>query len=115
MKNTLLVILLLSVFAIMAITSIMHKSGTCDEIAHHIPAGVVFLEKGDLKMSTESPPLPKYIIAAPVVFFLKPALPEDKQIWRNQDRAIFSRDFFFKYNNNPKKMLLVFYKKTMHD
>jgi len=105
MKNTILVILLLGIFALLAITSIAGKSGTCDEIAHHIPAGVVFLEKGDLKMATDSPPLPKYIVAAPIVCFLNPALPDNKDIWRDQDRAKFSRDFFFKYNSSAKKML----------
>ncbi|MDP8297436.1 MAG: glycosyltransferase family 39 protein [Candidatus Orphnella occulta] len=105
MKNTILVILLLGIFALLAITSIAGKSGTCDEIAHHIATGVVFLEKGDLKMSTESPPLPRYIVAAPVVAFLDPVLPTDKNVWRNQDRAVFGRDFFFKYNSNSKQML----------
>jgi hypothetical protein len=105
MKKIILVILLLSIFAFLAVSSIMKKSGTCDEIAHHIPSGVVFLEKGDLKMATDSPPLAKYLVAAPVVFFLKPVLPDNKDIWRNQDRAAFSRDFFFKYNNNAKEML----------
>jgi len=105
MKKIIFVVLLLGIFAFLAISSIIRKSGTCDEIAHHIPAGVVFLEKGDLKMATDSPPLPKYLVAAPIVFFLRPVLPENKDIWRNPDRAKFSRDFFFKYNNNAKRML----------
>ncbi|MDP8297404.1 MAG: glycosyltransferase family 39 protein [Candidatus Orphnella occulta] len=105
MKNNILVILLLSIFTLLAVTSIIAKSGTCDEIAHHIATGAVFLEKGDLKMSTESPPLPRYIVAAPIVFFLDPVLPANKDVWRNEDRAEFSRDFFFKYNNNAKQML----------
>ncbi len=105
MKKIIAVILLLSIFTFLAISSILRKSGTCDEIAHHIPSGVVFLEKGDLKMATDSPPLAKYLVAAPVVLFLKPTLPDNKDIWRNQDRAAFSRDFFFKYNKNAKAML----------
>ncbi len=105
MKRIALVVLLLGIFAFLAISSIVRKSGTCDEMAHHIPPGVVFIEKGDLKMATDSPPLPKYIVAAPVAAFLDPVLPADKNVWRNQDRAAFSRDFFFKYNNNSKQML----------
>jgi len=107
MKYTISVILLLCLFAVMAVTSIMQKSGTCDEIAHHIPSGAVFLLKGDLKMATDSPPLPKYIVALPTIFFLRPNIPNDQRIWRNEDRAAFSRDFFFKYNNFSKKMIFL--------
>ena len=107
MKKIVLIILLLSIFTFLAISSIVRKSGTCDEIAHHIPSGIVFLQKGDLKMATDSPPLGKYIVAAPILFFLDPVLPGDKNVWRNQDRAIFGRDFFFKYNNNARRMLFV--------
>ncbi len=83
----------------------LNTSGTPDEIAHHIPAGVILLKKGDFKMDTSQPPLSRYIIAAPVVFFLKPGLPDDAAQWRRQDRGEFGRDFFFKYNHMPKKML----------
>ncbi len=107
MKNIILPILLLFVFIVLAVSSMLQKSGTCDEIAHHIPAGVIFLTKGDLKMDTSQPPLSRYIVAAPVVFLLKPHMPDDRQQWRREDRGAFGRDFFFKYNNQARKMLFV--------
>ncbi|MBN1405712.1 MAG: glycosyltransferase family 39 protein [Candidatus Omnitrophica bacterium] len=105
MKYIVLCVLLAAVFTFMAISSALWHSGTCDEIAHHIPSGVVSIVKGDLKMDTSQPPLSRYIIAAPVVWLLKPALPDDSKEWRKEDRAEFGRDFFFKYNNNSKQIL----------
>jgi 4-amino-4-deoxy-L-arabinose transferase-like glycosyltransferase len=105
MKQTLSVIGLLVVFIILAVSSMLQKSGTCDEIAHHIPVGVVILTRGDLKMDTSQPPLARYIMALPIVLFLNPQLPQDPAAWRVEDRSSFGRDFFFKYNHNPKKIL----------
>ncbi|MDP8297930.1 MAG: phospholipid carrier-dependent glycosyltransferase [Candidatus Orphnella occulta] len=107
MKNIIIVIVLLSIFTSLAITSMIQKSGTPDEIAHQITSGVIMLKKGDLKYDTAHPPLARYIIAAPVVLFLNPKLPDKKQVWRVDDRAEFARDFFFKYNNQSKQMLFV--------
>ena len=105
MKYSILIIFLLCLFAVMAVTSITQKSGTCDEIAHHIPSGAVIISKGDFKMSTESPPLPRCIIALPSVTLLQSNIPDDMKTWRNENRAVFGRDFFFRYNSFPKKML----------
>ena len=45
MKYIIPLILSISIFAALATSSMLQKSGTCDEIAHHIPSGVVFLKK----------------------------------------------------------------------
>ncbi|MEI8349160.1 MAG: phospholipid carrier-dependent glycosyltransferase [Candidatus Omnitrophota bacterium] len=105
MKNIIAVIILLCIFVVLVISSMRENSGTCDEIAHHIPAGVIMLTKGDLKMDTSQPPLARYIIALPVVLFLNPVVPTEKEIWRVEDRSIFGRDFFFKDNIHPKRIL----------
>ncbi|MDP2923618.1 MAG: glycosyltransferase family 39 protein [Candidatus Omnitrophota bacterium] len=105
MKTKIVVALLFAIFAGLAISSMLQQSGTCDEIAHHIPVGVVMMTKGDLKLDTSQPPLSRYITALPVVLFLNPRLPQNRAEWRTDDRASFGRDFFFKYNNHPKQML----------
>ena len=48
MKNTILVILLLGIFALLAITSIAGKSGTCDEIAGGLDNGWQYLRDSNI-------------------------------------------------------------------
>lgn len=107
MKSKIYVFALLSIFFILVFTSSLQNSGTCDEIAHHIPVGYVLLTKWDFKMDTSQPPLPRYILALPLKLFTKVNMPDDKNAWRVEDRSIFGRNFFFKYNNDPKKMILL--------
>ena len=85
MKYTTITLLLLIVFASLAITSMQRKSATCDEVAHHIPSGYVFLTMGDLRFDTNAPPLPRYIAALPMLL-MDINLPSDKNFWRREFR-----------------------------
>jgi len=107
MKYIFLAAALLIIFAALAISATTHQSATCDEVAHHIPVGYVLLTKWDFKMDTSQPPLSRYIIALPLKIFMKIKMPEDKNEWRRPDRSSFGRDFFYKYNHDPKKMVLI--------
>lgn len=98
---------LLLIFLILTASSALNTSGTCDEIAHHIPVGCVLLSKWDFKMDTSQPPLSRYIIALPLKLFMKINIPDDKAEWRRPDRASFGRDFFYRYNNEPARILLL--------
>ncbi len=106
MKITILVIILLSVFAILTISSMRQNSATCDEIAHHIPVGYVLLTKWDFKMDPSQPVLPRYLVALPLKLFMNIKMPDDKAVWRAADRSVFGRDFFYKYNNDQVRMVL---------
>jgi len=99
------VLLLLCLFGVQAVTSMRLKSATCDELAHHIPAGYVLLEKGDFQMDPSQPPLARYIAALPLKLFMDVRMPEDRSEWRREDRGSFGRDFFYKYNDSPERML----------
>lgn len=105
MKKIIAVVILLSIFVVLIVSSMLENSGTCDEIAHHIPVGVIMLTKGDLKIDTSQPPLARYIMALPVVLFLNPVIPTEKEIWRVDDRSIFGRNFFFRNNIHQKRIL----------
>ncbi len=105
MKIKIFVIILLSIFAVLTISSMRQNSATCDEIAHHIPVGYVLLNKWDFKMDTSQPPLPRYIVALPLKLFMNINMPDDRALWRVQDRSIFGRDFFYKYNRDQIKMV----------
>ncbi len=59
-------ILLLGVMAVLAGGAALTESVTVDEVAH-IGAGVSYLQKFDLRMNEEHPPLPKILAATPLV------------------------------------------------
>ena len=64
---TLVVALLLALMAALAGGAAQRESVTIDEVAH-IGAGVSYLQKLDLRMNAEHPPLPKVLAALPLVF-----------------------------------------------
>lgn len=111
MKNKLhvyfIAFVLLAVFTLLAVSSIWpdRKSPTADELAHHIPVGYVLLSKGDFKMDPSQPPLPRYIAALPLKLFMDLNMPDDRNEWRREDRSEFGKDFFYKYNSQPHRMI----------
>ena len=105
MKTKITVILLLTVFAVLGFTSMLRKSATCDEVAHHIPSGYIFLSKQDLRFDTSTPPLARYIAAFPLIF-MDINIPDSQDFWRREDRAEFARDFFKLNMDNYKNILL---------
>jgi 4-amino-4-deoxy-L-arabinose transferase-like glycosyltransferase len=58
--------LLLALMAVLAGGAALRESVTVDEVAH-IGAGVSYLQKLDLRMNAEHPPLPKVLAALPLV------------------------------------------------
>jgi Dolichyl-phosphate-mannose-protein mannosyltransferase len=65
-KTYLAVTLLLLMMALLAGGAAWHESVTIDEVAH-IGAGVSYLQKFDLRMNPEHPPLAKVVAALPLV------------------------------------------------
>jgi hypothetical protein len=59
-------VLLLALMALLAGGSARRESVTIDEVAH-IWAGVSYLQKLDMRMNEEHPPLAKVLAAAPLV------------------------------------------------
>ena len=60
-------ILLLALMAVLMVGAIRRESITLDEVAH-IGAGVSYLQKLDLRLNTEHPPLGKVICRIAVSF-----------------------------------------------
>lgn len=92
------------VFLAMAATGMTQKSLTCDEASHHIASGYVFLTKGDFAFSTEAPPLPRYIVAAPLLF-MDINMPADRAFWAREDRGEFSREFLYSLNRSKVEII----------
>ncbi|HKW35481.1 MAG TPA: glycosyltransferase family 39 protein [Candidatus Acidoferrum sp.] len=64
--TSILALLLLALMAVLAGGAALRESVTLDE-ASHIGAGVSYLQKLDLRMNPEHPPLPKVLAAIPLV------------------------------------------------
>ncbi|MCK9614377.1 MAG: glycosyltransferase family 39 protein [Candidatus Omnitrophica bacterium] len=106
MKKIIIVILLLSIFSALAISSMLQQSGTCDEIAHHIPAGYSYYKKWDFRLNPSNPPLSRYIMAFPLAF-LDLKAPFDDKSWQEADTPAFGRKFFFEYNKEKSRTILL--------
>lgn len=64
--STILAVLLLALMAVLAGGAALRESVTVDEVSH-IGAGVSHLQKFDLRLNSEHPPLPKILAAIPLV------------------------------------------------
>ncbi len=104
-KLTLSVILiLLTCFFILALTSLSQKSVTMDEIIY-IPAGYSYLTTGDYRLNPETAPLIKLIAGAPLLL-LKPHLPLDHLSWLEADDINFAHQLLYFQNNNTDRLVL---------
>lgn len=64
--SSILAVLLLALMAVLAGGAALRESATVDEVSH-IGAGVSYLQKLDLRLNPEHPPLPKVLAAIPLV------------------------------------------------
>ena len=64
--SAILAILLLALMAVLSGGAALRESATVDEVSH-IGAGVSYLQKLDLRLNPEHPPLPKILSAIPLV------------------------------------------------
>lgn len=92
-----ILIVLVVLFVALGVSSLIGKSPTADELAHHIPTGYVFLKTGDFAYATDAPPLARILEAAPLLA-LGLELPQERSFWAREDRAEFSREFFYSLN-----------------
>lgn len=88
---------LLIVHFVLAITSVLHKSNTYDELAH-LTRGYSYALTDDFRLGPPHPPLAHYWAAIPGrAMSVKP--PErDQAAWRTSDVWVIGRQFFY-YNN----------------
>ena len=66
-------LLLLGIFAVLAVSSMARMSVTGDEVTH-LPAGYTYVTTGDFRLNMQHPPLMKVLAALPLLALdLKPA------------------------------------------
>jgi hypothetical protein len=95
------------IFTVLSVTSLLRKSPTCDETGHHIGAGYVYITKGDLVFSTDTPPLSRYLMALPLLA-LDLNLPDDRDFWAREDRGEFVQEFVFSENRDKAGSIVFF-------
>ena len=94
----LIVCFLLVIFLVQAITSMMQKSPTADEAAHHIATGYSFLKTKDFRLNSTGPPLMEELSAIPLLFMKDLKTPLDHSSWDEIQRTEFGEQFLYVYN-----------------
>ena len=110
-KFSLTAVLLLALMALLAGGAARHESATIDEVAH-TGAGVSYLQKLDMRMNEEHPPLAKVLAAVPLV--LRGAHADYSHLSWTFSNKIFNQllgewvwgDWFLMHWNDPYSTML---------
>ena len=86
---------LLVIFFAQATASMLQKSPTADEAAHHIATGYSFLKTRDFRLNSTAPPLMEELSAIPLLFMDGLRLPLDHPSWTSIQRTEFGWQFLF--------------------
>ena len=109
------VFLLLTVFGVLAITSMWNDSANYDERIH-LPAGYSYLTRQDMRLNPEHPPLVKDLTALPLLF-MKINFPYENPGWNTvltseksrtpawQTDVTFGNDLLYYFGNDAQKMM----------
>ncbi|MFH1175171.1 MAG: glycosyltransferase family 39 protein [bacterium] len=89
-------LVLLSIMAVCAITSMAGDSAIVDEIAH-IPAGYSYLKYGDYRLNPEHPPLIKDLAGLPLQF-MNLKFPEKHSTWTQDVNGQWEAGWHFIYH-----------------
>jgi tetratricopeptide (TPR) repeat protein len=96
-------LLLLGIFAVLAVSSMARMSVTGDEVTH-LPAGYTYVTTGDFRLNMQHPPLMKVLAALPLLALdLKPAT-ESRAFLRDREWR-FGRDFLTD-NRTPMRRIV---------
>ena len=110
-----LVILLLIIFAVLAVTSMWNDNANYDERIH-LPAGYSYITQKDMRLNPEHPPLVKDLAALPLLF-MKINFPYSSSGWNTllvsdinrtpswQTDVQFGNDLLYYSGNDAQKMM----------
>jgi len=110
-KRYLIVSILLVIFFVQAVTSMLQKSPTADEAAHHIAPGYSFMKTRDFRLNSTGPPLMEELSAIPLLFMKDLKISIDHPSWAETQRTEFSRQFLF-VDNVDKVDRIVFWSRV---
>ncbi len=110
-KRYFIVSILLVIFFVQAVTSMLQKSPTADEAAHHIAPGYSFMKTRDFRLNSTGPPLMEELSAIPLLFMKDLKISIDHPSWAGIQRTEFSRQFLF-VDNVDKVDSIVFWSRV---
>jgi len=96
----LIVCFLLVVFFVQAVISMMQKTPTADEAAHHIATGYSFLKTKDFRLNSTGPPLMEELSAIPLLFMRDLEIPLGHSSWAKIQRTEFAEQFLYVDNKD---------------
>lgn len=96
----LIVCFLLIIFFVQAIISMMQKSPTADEAAHHIATGYSFLKTKDFRLNSTGPPLMEELSAVPLLLMKDIKISLDHSSWTKVQRTKFGEQFLYVDNKD---------------
>ena len=92
--HTTLAVLCAALHAVLAVTAMVDKSMTADEIAH-LTAGHAYNTRGDYRLQPENGNLPQRLAALPLTLAGDPLPPTNLEIWRTADVWKYGHLFFY--------------------
>lgn len=95
-------LLLLTIFLVLAASSMRINSATSDEVAH-IPSGYTYWKYFDYKINPEHPPLIKLWATIPLLI-INPSFPSDSGYWERGDQWEFGRQFLYWSGNDADQI-----------
>jgi 4-amino-4-deoxy-L-arabinose transferase-like glycosyltransferase len=96
---------LLAIHFVLAVTSVMNKCSTCDEMAH-LPAGYCYWVHNDYRLNPENGNLPQRWCAIPLLFGTYSFPAEQSRFWTASNVWTIGYDFFYREGNDIQAMLL---------
>lgn len=106
-KDIVILVSLVAIFICLSVTSLVQKSPTVDEVSRHIPTGYVFLKTRDFAYATDTPPLGRYIVGAPLLC-MNLILPENRDFWARENQSEFSQKFLYELNRKSAVDIVLF-------
>jgi len=99
----LIVAFLLSIMFILAVSSMLQKSVTSDEVTH-LPAGYSYIKTNDFRMNPEHPPLVKELSGL-FLLLINPNIDVGSESWENTWQWVFGKDLLYNLNDNTDEIL----------
>jgi hypothetical protein len=108
--HKIIVAAILSVFFVISLLNAKNDSATFDEVAH-IPAGFSYVEKHDMRLNPEHPPLLKDLIGFPLLF-LNLNFDTNTAFWKGEfprlwddGQWVAGKHLLYEAGNNPDQIL----------
>jgi len=104
-KEPIIVVLLLGIFATLSLVESSRQSATADEVSH-IPAGISYVQTGDLRINPQHPALVKYLSGLSSQAAAHPKMSQGWKTWERSSEWYFGMQLLYATpENNADKIV----------